>query len=138
MGGGAGGFFKGTKGSNNISSVMENKNISLEKLKENPKVFSNKSAKDIALELENVGYKVEIKASTCSRSGAQIIKIKNPGEGKNISQIQVSPGGGRHGENAYVKISTTDNGIIKIVDGSKDTYKTDGTEKAIIIFIKED
>ena len=26
--------------------------------------------------------------------------------GKNISQVQVSPGGGRHGSNPYVKIST--------------------------------
>ena len=56
------------------------------------------------------------------------------GNGKNISQVQVSPGGGRHGSDPYVKISTTDKGIIKVVEGSKHTYKTDGMEKATIIF----
>ena len=53
---------------------------------------------------------------------------------KNISQVQVSPGGGRHGSNPYVKISTTDQGIIKIVDGIESAYKTDGKETATIIF----
>ena len=69
-----------------------------------------------------------------TNSGAQIIKINNPGGGKNISQVQVSPGGGRHGSNPYVKISTTDQGIIKIVNGSESIYKTDGKETATIIF----
>ena len=67
-------------------------------------------------------------------SGAQIIKINNVGEGRNIIQVQVSPGGGRHGANPYVKISTNDQGIIKIVDGIQETYKTDGKETATIIF----
>lgn len=67
-------------------------------------------------------------------SGAQIIKINNVGEGRNITQVQVSPGGGRHGANPYVKISTNDQGIIKIVDGIQETYKTDGKETATIIF----
>ena len=61
-------------------------------------------------------------------------KINNPGNGKNITQVQVSPGGGRHGDNPYVKISTNDQGIIKIIDGVKDTYKTDGSETSTIIF----
>ncbi|OGO78977.1 MAG: hypothetical protein A2Y23_14620 [Clostridiales bacterium GWB2_37_7] len=80
------------------------------------------------------GYDITIQASTKSRSGAQIIKINNPGNGKNITQVQVSPGGGRHGDNPYVKISTNDQGLIKIVDGVESTYKTDGAEKATIIF----
>jgi filamentous hemagglutinin len=80
------------------------------------------------------GYDVTVQTSTKSRSGAMIIKINNPGNGKNISQVQVSPGGGRHGANPYVKISTTDQGIIKIVDGVESTYKTDGKETAKIIF----
>ena len=60
--------------------------------------------------------------------------MNNPGGGKNISQVQVSPGGGRHGELPYVKISTTDQGKIKIVDGLEELYKTDGEETATIIF----
>ncbi|MFJ8087133.1 hypothetical protein ACIQ7N_02835 [Lysinibacillus sp. NPDC095746] len=51
-----------------------------------------------------------------------------------ITHVQVSPGGGRHGANPYVKINTSDEGIIKVVDGKKDTYKTDGKETANIIF----
>jgi len=76
---------------------------------------------------------VTIKNSTRSRSGVKIIQINNSGGGKNISQVQVSPEG-RHGSNPYVKISTTDQGIIKIVDGIESTYKTDGKETATIIF----
>ena len=68
---------------------------------------------------------------------AKIIKVVNPGNGKNISQVQVSPGGGRHGKNPYVKFSTTDQGIIKVVDGYEKDYKTDGKEKAILIFTKQ-
>lgn len=52
--------------------------------------------------------------------------------------MQISPGGGRHGSDPYVKISTTDKGIVKVVEGSKNTYKTDGKEKAIIIFTEEE
>lgn len=52
----------------------------------------------------------------------------------NISQVQVSPGGGRHGSNPYIKISTTDQGIIKIIDGPQSLYKTDGMETTTNIF----
>lgn len=76
--------------------------------------------------------------STRSRSRSQIIQVNNSGNGKNISQVQVSPGGGRHGSDPYVKISTTDKGIVKVVEGSKNTYKTDGKEKAAIIFTEEE
>ncbi len=79
-------------------------------------------------------YDVTIQKSAKSKSGAEIIKINNPGGGKNISQVQVSPGGGRHGSNPYIKISTTDQGIIKIIDGLESLYKTDGKETATIVF----
>lgn len=81
-----------------------------------------------------VGYDVIVRTSTRSRSGAKILQINNLGEDRNISQVQVSPGGGRHGNNPYVKISTIDQGIIKIVNGSENTYYTDGKEKATILF----
>ena len=121
-------------GKSGINSIIKNGKVSIDDLKANPSVFSGKSVDEIAQALTDAGYDVTVKASTRSRSGAQIIKINNPGGGKNISQVQVSPGGGRHGSNSYVKISTTDQGIIKIIDGSESLYKTDGKETATIIF----
>ena len=125
--------FKGT-----IDTVIKDGRISIDDIKNNPSIFSGKSAEEIADMLRKSGYDVTVKNSTKSRSGAQIIKVNNPGNGKNISQVQVSPGGGRHGSNPYVKISTTDQGIIKIIDGPKNTYKTDGKETATIIFSGDD
>ena len=122
----------GSKGS--LDTIIKNGKVSIDDIKTNPSAFSGKSAEEIADVLRNSGYDVTIKNSTRSRSGAQIIQINNSGGGKNISQVQVSPGGGRHGSNPYVKISTTDQGIIKIVDGIEGTYKTDGKETATIIF----
>ncbi|MBA4602110.1 hypothetical protein [Thermoactinomyces mirandus] len=115
-------------------TIFKNGRISIKDIEDNPHLFSGKSANDIANMLREAGYDVTIKASTKSRSGAQIIKINNPGAGKNITQVQVSPGGGRHGSSPYVKISTNDQGIIKIVDGLESNYKTDGKETAKIIF----
>ena len=122
----------GSKGS--LDTIIKNGKVSIDDIKTNPSAFSGKSAEEIADVLRNSGYDVTIKNSTRSRSGAQIIQINNSGGGKNISQVQVSLGRGRHGSNPYVKISTTDQGIIKIVDGIEGTYKTDGKETATIIF----
>ncbi|GEN35880.1 hypothetical protein [Aneurinibacillus danicus] len=116
------------------NSIFKSGRITIEAIESNPHVFSGKSANEIAEMLKKVGYDVMIQTSKKSRSGAEIIKINNHGNGRNITQVQVSPGGGRHGENPYVKISTSDQGIIKIVNGVKSTYKTDGAEKAKIIF----
>ncbi len=119
---------------NGINCIIKNGKILIDDLKANPSLFSGKSVDEIAQALTDAGYDVTVRKSAKSKSGAQIIKINNPGGGKNISQVQVSPGGGRHGSNPYVKISTTDQGIIKIVDGSENLYKTDGKEAATIIF----
>ena len=120
----------------NADDYRDAEKAKITKILANAAVLINnaKSAEEIADVLRNSGYDVTIKNSTRSRSGAQIIQINNSGGGKNISQVQVSPGGGRHGSNPYVKISTTDQGIIKIVDGIEGTYKTDGKETATIIF----
>ena len=115
-------------------NVFKNGRITVEGIESKSNVFKGKSANEIADILRSEGYDVTVQASIKSRSGAQIIKINNAGNGKNISQVQVSPGGGRHGVNPYVKISTTDQGIIKIVDGLESAYKTDGAETAKIIF----
>ena len=49
-------------------------------------------------------------------------------------QVQVSLGGGRHGDCPYVKISTNDIGKFKVVNGTKKEYKGDKNEKAKIFF----
>ncbi len=115
-------------------SIFKNGNITIEAVKSNPKAFSGKSADEIADLLKSEGYDIIIKKSEKSKSGAEIIQIKNTGGAKNITQVQVSPGGGRHGDNPYIKISTCDQGIIKIVDGSKELYKSNAVENSTIIF----
>ena len=127
---------KQTKAKNQGGSdnLIKKGKISIEDIKTSPSAFSGKSVDEIAQLLTDAGYDVTVQASKRSTSGAQIIKINNVGEGRNIIQVQVSPGGGRHGANPYVKISTNDQGIIKIVDGIQETYKTDGKETATIIF----
>ena len=80
---------------------------------------------------------MSVAKSTQSSSGAIIVKIGNQGSGNNISQVQISPGGGRHGELPYIKISTTDLGKIKVVFGKKSQYKHEGNERATIIFTEE-
>lgn len=72
--------------------------------------------------------------------GAQLDGTANAIEqlDQNIAQmLQVSPGGGRHGELPYVKISTTsqDVGKIKIVNGTEDLYKASGEKNVTLIFI---
>lgn len=118
-----------------FNSLIENGKISIDGIKAKPSAFSGKSAEEIAEVLKNYGYDVTVTNSTRSTSGARIIRINNLGGEKNISQIQVSPGNGRHGINPYVKISTTDQGIIEIVDGLKSTYITDGKETATLYCI---
>ncbi|MCI9080686.1 MAG: hypothetical protein HFH68_17575 [Lachnospiraceae bacterium] len=81
-----------------MESIIKNGKVSIDDLKANPKVFSGKSVDDIAHALTDSGYDVTIKKSTRSKSGAQNIIINNPGNGKNIVKVQVSPGGGRHGK----------------------------------------
>ncbi|MCR1289397.1 hypothetical protein [Shouchella clausii] len=124
----------GGKGTGNVISSQGR--VTVNAIKSNPNVFKGKSTDKIAQMLRDNGYDIVIEKSKRSSSGAEIIKINNLGSGRNITQVQVqvSPGGGRHGNNPYVKISTSDQGIIKVVDGSPNNYLTDGAEKATIIF----
>lgn len=64
---------------------------------------TGKSVDDIASELMDLGYKVEIRKSNRKGSGAKMIVVLNTGqkEGRNITQVQVSP----HGYQPYVKVS---------------------------------
>ena len=87
-----------------------------------------KSASDVASIFEQEGYKTVTRQSTKGSMKATIIEVH--GHSK-ISQIQIHPGGGRH-SGQYYKISTSDEGIIKVVD--KNTYKGSPEERAKIIF----
>ena len=109
-------------------------NLSVQSIRKNADIFTEKSVFIYATALQDMGYTVKVKNSTRSKSGAQIITVSNTSKDRNISQIQVSPGGGRHGNSPYVKISTTDNGKFKIVDGTADNYKSNAKETAEIIF----
>lgn len=83
--------------------------------------------------LQQQGYITKIRPSKHKNSPTMVIEIQNKGGKKNVSQVQISPPGRRHGL-GYVKISTTDYGIIKIVKGKRKDYKSDGKEKSILIF----
>jgi len=118
-----------------LKALFKNGKLSLDDICTNPKLFSGKTVDDYAKMLKDAGYDVTIQVSNKSSSGAEIIQIKNAGSGKNITQFQVSPGGGRHGELPYVKISTSDQGKIKIIDGTRSQYKSNGPETATLIFL---
>ncbi len=68
-------------------------------------------------------------------SKAKKLIIKNASKEKNIATILVSPGSKRHGNISYVKISTNDSGVFKVVSDEK-KYKTDGKETAKIYFAR--
>ncbi len=121
-----------------VKSLFEDGRIQLSKVKSNPKCLEKVTAKQWKKILSDLGYEdVSVAKSTHSSSGATIVKIGKQGKGNNINQVQISPGGGRHGETPYLKISTTDQGKIKVVFGKEAEYRHEGNEKATIIFTEE-
>jgi hypothetical protein len=95
----------------------------------NPKSIWGLSADELAKLFTDAGYKAVVEASSKgSKKSLQIRIERHP----IIGNIQVHPGGGRHG-GAYYKISTSNQGIIKIVD--RTTYVPTPGEKAKIIYI---
>ncbi len=96
--------------------------------------FLGKTVGQIDKMLRKRGYQTTIRKSIHSTSKAKVIVIGNSSTERNITQVQVSPGSKRHGSIPYVKISTNDIGIQKIIDGTPDKYKTDGKEKARLLF----
>lgn len=117
-----------------LDDIFKSGRVTKESISNNLSSFSGKSADEIADVLRNQGYDVTVRNSTKSSSGAQIIEIGNAGNGRNITQVQVSPGGGRHGSSPYIKISTSDQGIFKIVNGDASDYISNAVEKATIFF----
>ena len=95
------------------------------------------SAPKIASILEKHGYKTQIKDSKHVGSKAKIITTLNPSKERNITQTQVTKKGRRHGNIAYVKISTSDIGRIKIIDAKIENYIIGKDEKAKLLFRRD-
>lgn len=90
-----------------------------------------KSAEDIAQMFNDAGYEAIVEQSTKGSQLSKQVRIK----GHNINNIQVHPGGGTHG-GAYYKISTSNQGVIKVAE--KATYHNNrGTENATFHWIDE-
>jgi len=144
MGTGYHGGFGNTTGNNGNKqkTVPKNKkpifnekgHVSLKSIKARAEFFLGKSVARLEEELHKHGYKTNRRPSTHSTSKAKIIVTTNCNKDRNISQIQISPGSKRHGDVPYVKISTTDYGKIKIINADPSKYKSDGREKATLIF----
>ena len=68
----------------------------------------------------------------------QIIEITNASKDRNIKQVQVSPdGSSRHGNVPYVKISTSNESKIKVINGTPEEYVPGNNEKARMIFRRD-
>lgn len=122
-----------------VKNLFENGRISLDRVKNDPYCLETITVLQFKRVLRELGYKsLRIKHSDMSSSDrTRIIKISNQGKGHNINQVQFSYGGGRHGESPYIKISTTNQGKIKVVFGKKSKYRNEGNEKATIIFTEK-
>lgn len=140
MGTGAGPDFGATSGKQSSEDKFKSPlfsqtgTISKKSVFEHREKFLGKSIKKIQKLLSKNGYESTIRKSTRSTSKAKVLIVTNESKERNIKQIQVSPGSGRHGNVPYVKISTTDIGKIKIIDAKLSEYKTDGKETAEIFF----
>ena len=108
--------------------------VTLESISERREFFLGKSIARIEHELHKYGYTTERRKSNSPGSKAKITIVINSSKERNIGQIQVSPGSKRHGDVPYVKISTKDIGKIKIIGSDSSKYKTDGKEKATLLF----
>ena len=134
------GHFSGTKGSKNSGnsstpSLFDNGPVTYESIAAHREEFMGKSVEQIAELLSKNGYEFNQRGSKNKFSTAQIIEITNASKERNIKQVQVSPNGSsRHGGVPYVKISTSNEGKIKIIDAKKENYKTAGDEKSKLIF----
>ncbi len=137
------GHFSGTKGANHVDSgssppLFDNGHVTYESIAAHREEFMGKSVEQIADLLSKNGYEFNQRGSKNKGSTAQIMEITNASKERNIKQVQVSPNGSsRHGSVPYVKISTSNEGKIKIIDAKKENYKTAGDEKAKLIFRRD-
>jgi len=93
-----------------------------------PKSIWGKGPDQIAEVFRKGGFEAVVEQSKKGSKLSKQIRIKR----HDINNIQVHPGGGRHG-GAYYKISSSSKGVIKVVD--KATYIATPGEKATIIFM---
>jgi len=114
--------------SKNKTIISKESNF-IDSLLSNPKNIWGKSETEITKLFKKDGYHVILERSTKGSKNSLQIRIKGH---KTIQNIQVHLGGGRHG-GRYYKISTTNMGIIKVVD--KNTYIPTINEKATIIYV---
>lgn len=135
------GHFHGSNGNSGGSStppLFDNGHVTYEGIAAHREEFMNKSVEQIADMLRQNGYEFNLRGSTHSGSTAQVFEIINPSRERNIKQLQVSPdGSSRHGSIPYVKISTSNEGKIKVINGTPETYQTAGNERARLIFRRD-
>ena len=102
-----------------------------DKLLKNPRSIWGMTVEQIAEAFRKEGKKVVVEPSTKGSKRSTQVRISGD---NNVGNIQVHPGGGRH-DGPYYKISTNQQGIIKVVD--RNTYTPESTEKARIIYIND-
>lgn len=108
--------------------------VTVESISARREFFLGKSVAKIEHILHTYGYETKRRSSIYATSKAKIIVTTNSSADRNVTQVQFSPGSQRHGNVSYVKISTSDQGRIKIIAANKGQYKTDNKEKAIILY----
>ncbi len=139
------GHFKGTAGARNAGGgssppLFDNGHVTYEGIAAHREEFMSKTVEQIADMLKENGYEIRIRPSNRQNKGstAMILEITNPSKERNIDQVQISPDGSKHHGNVpYIKISTSNEGLIKVIDGTREQYRTDGTEKARLIFRRD-
>lgn len=89
----------------------------------NPASVWGKSAKELEDEINKIeGINASTSKTTIGSKKADKVSINGKSQ---ISQIQVHPGGGRHTEGPYYKISTSSKGTIKVIDPTDYKYQRD-------------
>ena len=138
------GHFHGANGNSGGSStppLFDNGHVTYEGIAAHREEFMGKTVEQIAELLRQNGYEFDIRPSKNREktgSTAQIIEITNASKDRNIKQFQVSPNGSsRHGNVPYVKISTSNEGKIKVIDGTPEKYVPGNNEKARLIFRRD-
>lgn len=92
-----------------------------------PQSLWGRSASEIAEAFVESGYEASVRQSTRGSGLAEIVTVRGH---PHVTQIQVHPGGGRHG-GSYIKVSTNTEGTLKVVDPA--TYRANPGERARIV-----
>lgn len=104
------------------------------RIADNREMFYDKSVYQINNAMKQQGYETTIRKSIHSNSKAKFIVVGNSNKNRNVTAVEVTPGTPRHGNVPYVRISTSDLGKFKVINGTKEQYKTDNSENSKLIF----